>query len=183
MLVVVFSGGSESYVLDTRSPDGTKGFGLGLMGFASGQAYVGVWDTGPNGRGTVKSSELPIVPSKAYHIVWQKNLSNTSLDIFVNGVKTTTCTMGPNFSTTQDWSQLSIGKQHDYNTWFYSGLISQLRINNGITYAHNFTPQAELKQTSNTVFLLGDAKNDVVSGSTLSGTVGMGTGYTPFTMP
>jgi hypothetical protein len=143
------------------------------MGFASGQAYVGVWDTGPNGKGTVKRSELPIAPSKVYHIVWQKNISNTSLDIFVNGVKTTTCTIGPIFSTTQDWSQLTIGNMYDYSNFLYSGLISQLRINNSITYAHNFTPQAELKKTSNTVFLLGDAKNDVVSGSTLSGNVGM----------
>jgi hypothetical protein len=164
-----FSSGSESYVLDTRDSPGTSGFGLCFFGTSATQAVPGVWTTGAGGQGGQRSSGYPVNVNSWSHVVWQKKTSNTLLDIYVNGVFVTGgCPIGANFSTAQDWRQLTLAKLFDYSNFTYSGRISQLRINSGVTYVSNFTPSNTLPKLSNTVFLLGASINDAVSGTNRS---------------
>jgi hypothetical protein len=78
---------------------------------------------------------------------------------------------GDKFKTNTDFSQITIGKLHDYgtNTFTFKGKIGGLRVSNTSIYSASFTylPNV-LPQKSTTTFLLWGDFKDCVSKATLT---------------
>ena len=153
---------------------GSLGNLIGNMSFNSDTNY---WSFGTNSSGNVKfyyyngspqsfTSNLTLSLNVWTHLAMVK--SSAGVDIYVNGVKSSTTHTISGTPQSSTGTSFTIGA---YTNGFYNGYIDELRITNGIArYTSNFTP-------STTQFLdsTGDANSSVVVNSTATG-FAIGTG-------
>ena len=153
---------------------GSLGNLIGNMSFNSDTNY---WSFGTNSSGNVKfyyyngspqsfTSNLTLSLNVWTHLAMVK--SSAGVDIYVNGVKSSTTHTIVGTPLSSAGTPLTIGS---YTNGFYQGYIDELRITNGVArYTSNFTP-------STTQFLdsAGDANSSVVVNSTATG-FAIGTG-------
>lgn len=148
------SNGSESYIFDPRNINDTFGGMFSIVGISNTHARIGIWSGGPGGTGTNNATIGSVYLNTWSHLVWQKNNSNTALDVFLNGVYCNTIPISYNFSTNQDWSGCTIGKPFNYTNYYFIGIISQVHVCKGNIYSTlGFTPPLIITSNSNSVFL------------------------------
>jgi len=165
------------YAISFPAATGSGGSIGNLIGNMSFNSDTNYWSFGTNSSGNVKfyyyngspqsfTSNLTLTLNTWTHLAMVK--SSVGVDIYVNGVKssTTHTIVGTPQSSTN--TAFTIGA---YTNGFYQGYIDELRITKGIArYTSNFTP-------STTQFLdsTGDANSNVVVNSTATG-FAIGTG-------
>jgi hypothetical protein len=165
------------YAISFPAATGSGGSIGNLIGNMSFNGDTNYWSFGTNSSGNVKfyyyngsaqsfTSNLTLTLNTWTHLAMVK--SSVGVDIYVNGVKssTTHTIVGTPQSSTN--TAFTIGA---YTNGFYQGYIDELRITKGIArYTSNFTP-------STTQFLdsTGDANSTVVVNSTATG-FAIGTG-------
>jgi hypothetical protein len=165
------------YAISFPAATGSGGSIGNLIGNMSFNSDTNYWSFGTNSSGNVKfyyyngsaqsfTSNLTLTLNTWTHLAMVK--SSVGVDIYVNGVKSSTTHTIVGTPQSSTGTAFTIGA---YTNGFYQGYIDELRITKGIArYTSNFTP-------STTQFLdsTGDANSNVVVNSTATG-FAIGTG-------
>ena len=165
------------YAISFPAATGSGGSIGNLIGNMSFNSDTNYWSFGTNSSGNVKfyyyngspqsfTSNLTLSLNVWTHLAMVK--SSAGVDIYVNGVKSSTTHTISGTPQSSTGTSFTIGA---YTNGFYNGYIDELRITNGIArYTSNFTPQ-----TTQFLDSAGDANSSVVVNSTATG-FAIGTG-------